>query len=265
MRWNCLPPRAGGWLLASRSRPTLPALLPADGRARPAASAGRHLGASAGRWLQPPSSAPAATALCAAPYSIPSRPAARPADVNLDIRRALQVAAWGSDGTAPRPTAARWWTAQLAPDCGARGQASTASSRPSKATGWCLNAGLVLPHQGSLSKSLPSSRSSPASSSSAPSRCGAAAAPGWSSGSANTTLTPGLKFVVPFIGRVAARHSLKEVPLDVPSQVCITKDNPAAGRRHHLRFQITDPMRAATARATTWSRSRSWHRRCCAA
>ena len=39
------------------------------------------------------------------------------------------------------------------------------------------------------------------------------------------TLAPGLKFVVPFIERVAYKHSLKEVPLDVPSQVCITRDN----------------------------------------
>ena len=54
-------------------------------------------------------------------------------------------------------------------------------------------------------------------------------------GKYDRTLTPGLKFVVPFIERVAYKHSLKEVPLDVPSQVCITKrQHPAAGRRHHL-------------------------------
>ena len=44
-------------------------------------------------------------------------------------------------------------------------------------------------------------------------------------GKYDRTLTPGLKFVVPFIERVAYKHSLKEIPLDVPSQVCITKDN----------------------------------------
>jgi len=42
-------------------------------------------------------------------------------------------------------------------------------------------------------------------------------------GKYDRTLTPGLKFVIPFIERVAYKHSLKEVPLDVPSQVCITK------------------------------------------
>ena len=44
-------------------------------------------------------------------------------------------------------------------------------------------------------------------------------------GKFDRTLTPGLKFVIPFVERVAYKHSLKEVPLDVPSQVCITKDN----------------------------------------
>ena len=42
-------------------------------------------------------------------------------------------------------------------------------------------------------------------------------------GKYDRTLTPGLSFVVPFVDRVAYRHSLKEVPLDVPSQVCITR------------------------------------------
>ena len=59
------------------------------------------------------------------------------------------------------------------------------------------------------------------------------------------TLTPGLKFVVPFVERVAYRHSLKEVPLDVPSQVCITKDNTQLQVDGIIFFQITDPMRAS--------------------
>ena len=59
------------------------------------------------------------------------------------------------------------------------------------------------------------------------------------------TLTPGLKFVTPFIERVAYKHSLKEVPLDVPSQVCITKDNTQLQVDGIIYFQITDPMRAS--------------------
>jgi regulator of protease activity HflC (stomatin/prohibitin superfamily) len=39
------------------------------------------------------------------------------------------------------------------------------------------------------------------------------------------TLTPGLKFVIPFVERVAYKHSLKENAVDIPEQVCITRDN----------------------------------------
>ena len=59
------------------------------------------------------------------------------------------------------------------------------------------------------------------------------------------TLTPGLKLVVPFVDRVAYKHSLKEVPLDVPSQVCITRDNTQLQVDGILYFQVTDPMRAS--------------------
>jgi regulator of protease activity HflC (stomatin/prohibitin superfamily) len=64
-------------------------------------------------------------------------------------------------------------------------------------------------------------------------------------GKYDRTLTPGLKFVIPFIERVAYKHSLKEVPLDVPSQVCITKDNTQLQVDGILFFQVTDPMRAS--------------------
>src|SRR5687768_13384668 len=64
-------------------------------------------------------------------------------------------------------------------------------------------------------------------------------------GKYDRTLTPGLKFVVPFIERVAYKHSLKEVPLDVPSQVCITRDNTQLQVDGIIYFQVTDPMRAS--------------------
>ena len=59
------------------------------------------------------------------------------------------------------------------------------------------------------------------------------------------TLTPGLNILIPFIDRVAYQHSLKEIPLDVPSQVCITKDNTQLTVDGILYFQVTDPMRAS--------------------
>ncbi|RGE43651.1 paraslipin [Comamonas testosteroni] len=59
------------------------------------------------------------------------------------------------------------------------------------------------------------------------------------------TLTPGLNFLIPFVDRIAYKHSLKEIPLDVPSQVCITRDNTQLTVDGILYFQVTDPMRAS--------------------
>ena len=64
-------------------------------------------------------------------------------------------------------------------------------------------------------------------------------------GKFNATLEPGLTFIVPFIDRVAYRHSLKEVPLDVPEQVCITKDNTQLAVDGIIYFQVTDPRLAS--------------------
>jgi len=64
-------------------------------------------------------------------------------------------------------------------------------------------------------------------------------------GKYDRTLTPGLSFVMPFLERVAYKHSLKEVPLDVPSQVCITRDNTQLQVDGIIYYQITDPMRAS--------------------
>ena len=59
------------------------------------------------------------------------------------------------------------------------------------------------------------------------------------------TLTPGMNLIIPFVDRVAYKHSLKEIPLDVPSQVCITRDNTQLQVDGILYFQVTDPMRAS--------------------
>jgi regulator of protease activity HflC (stomatin/prohibitin superfamily) len=64
-------------------------------------------------------------------------------------------------------------------------------------------------------------------------------------GKYHATLTPGLNFLVPFVDRLAYQHSLKEIPLDVPSQVCITRDNTQLQVDGILYFQVTDPMRAS--------------------
>jgi regulator of protease activity HflC (stomatin/prohibitin superfamily) len=64
-------------------------------------------------------------------------------------------------------------------------------------------------------------------------------------GKYHATLGPGLNIVVPFIDRIAYKHILKEIPLDVPPQVCITRDNTQLQVDGILYFQVTDPMRAS--------------------
>ncbi|WP_373740563.1 SPFH domain-containing protein [Neisseria sp.] len=58
-------------------------------------------------------------------------------------------------------------------------------------------------------------------------------------------LNPGLNILVPFIDRVAYKHTLKEIPLDVPSQVCITRDNTQLTVDGIIYFQVTDPKLAS--------------------
>src|SRR4051812_4025192 len=58
-------------------------------------------------------------------------------------------------------------------------------------------------------------------------------------------LEPGLNLIIPFLDRIAYTHSLKEVPLDVPEQVCITKDNTQLAVDGVLYYQVTDPRLAS--------------------
>ena len=61
----------------------------------------------------------------------------------------------------------------------------------------------------------------------------------------HATLEPGLNFIVPLFDRVAYRHSLKEVPLDVPEQVCITRDNVQVHVDGVLYLKVLNPERAS--------------------
>lgn len=64
-------------------------------------------------------------------------------------------------------------------------------------------------------------------------------------GKYSRTLEPGLNIIVPFFDRVAYRHLLKEVPLDVPEQVCITRDNTQLAVDGIIYYQVTDPRLAS--------------------
>ncbi len=64
-------------------------------------------------------------------------------------------------------------------------------------------------------------------------------------GKYHATLTPGLNMLIPFVDAVAYKHSLKEIAMDVPGQVCITRDNTQLQVDGIIYFQVTDPMRAS--------------------
>ena len=61
----------------------------------------------------------------------------------------------------------------------------------------------------------------------------------------HASLQPGLNIVIPFIDRIAYKHLLKEVPLDVQPQICITKDNTQVQIDGVIFYQVTDPRLAS--------------------
>lgn len=64
-------------------------------------------------------------------------------------------------------------------------------------------------------------------------------------GKFRTTLTAGLKFVIPIIDRIAYKVSLKEMALDVPSQSAITKDNITLTVDGVLYLKVIDPEKSS--------------------
>lgn len=64
-------------------------------------------------------------------------------------------------------------------------------------------------------------------------------------GKYSRTLDAGFHILIPFLDRVAYKHSLKEIAQDVPSQTCITKDNIAVEVDGVLYIQIVDAKAAS--------------------
>jgi len=64
-------------------------------------------------------------------------------------------------------------------------------------------------------------------------------------GKYSSTLEAGIHFLMPFLDKVAYRHSLKEFAVDVPAQQAITKDNVALGVDGVLYMRIMDPRAAS--------------------
>ena len=59
------------------------------------------------------------------------------------------------------------------------------------------------------------------------------------------TLEAGFHVLIPFLDRIAYRHTLKEQAIDVPPQQCITKDNIAVDVDGILYMQVMDPAKAS--------------------
>lgn len=59
------------------------------------------------------------------------------------------------------------------------------------------------------------------------------------------TLNAGFHILVPFLDRIAYKHSLKEMAVDVPPQTCITRDNIAVEVDGVLYLQVIDPVKAS--------------------
>ncbi len=64
-------------------------------------------------------------------------------------------------------------------------------------------------------------------------------------GKYNRTMEAGFHILLPFVDKIAYRHSLKEVAVDVPSQMCITQDNIAIEIDGVLFLQVLDAKRAS--------------------
>ena len=64
-------------------------------------------------------------------------------------------------------------------------------------------------------------------------------------GKFSRTLNAGFHILIPFIERVAYKHSLKEQAADIDEQICITRDNVQVGVDGVLYLQVLDAARAS--------------------
>ncbi len=64
-------------------------------------------------------------------------------------------------------------------------------------------------------------------------------------GKFSRVIKAGFHILIPFIERIAYRHTLKENAIDIAEQICITKDNVQVGVDGVLYMQVLDPGRAS--------------------
>src|SRR5204863_3745438 len=64
-------------------------------------------------------------------------------------------------------------------------------------------------------------------------------------GQYSNTLGAGFHILVPVVDAIRYRHSLKEIAIDIPEQVCITRDNVQVGVDGVLYMKVLNPERAS--------------------
>ncbi len=64
-------------------------------------------------------------------------------------------------------------------------------------------------------------------------------------GKFSSVLSAGLHILIPFLDVIRYKHSLKELAIDVPEQICITKDNVQVGVDGVLYLKVLDAERAS--------------------
>jgi regulator of protease activity HflC (stomatin/prohibitin superfamily) len=64
-------------------------------------------------------------------------------------------------------------------------------------------------------------------------------------GKVDRVLNAGISYIIPFIDRAAYKHTLKELALDIPEQICITKDNVQVGVDGVIFIQVFNPQQAS--------------------
>ena len=64
-------------------------------------------------------------------------------------------------------------------------------------------------------------------------------------GKYSRTLQAGFHILIPFFEKIAYRHSLKEIAIDIAEQICITRDNVQVGVDAVLYMQVLDPHLAS--------------------
>jgi regulator of protease activity HflC (stomatin/prohibitin superfamily) len=64
-------------------------------------------------------------------------------------------------------------------------------------------------------------------------------------GKYNSTLQPGINFIIPFVDRIAYKHGLKEQAYDIHEQICITRDNVQVRVDGVIFLQVVDAHKAS--------------------